>query len=74
MLNVKQVYAFMHFPPQFYILFQRIFIFFFSSSTSLFAQASLLPARTLRRLLQQAVGCNEAASIEVAVGEIAVYP
>ena len=61
-------------PPQFYILFQRIFIFFFSSSTSLFAQASLLPARTLRRFVKQAVGCNEEeqASDEEAFGEIEV--
>ena len=73
MLNVKQVYAFMHFPPQFYI-YQRIFIFFLSSSTSLFAQASLLPARTLRRFVKQAVGCNEEeeASDEEAFGEIGV--
>ena len=65
------IYAF---SSAFLYSFSAHFIFFFSSSTSLFAQASLLPARTLRRFVQQAVGCNdeEEASVEEAFGEITV--
>ena len=65
----------MFFSARFYALFQRSFIFIFSSFFSLFAQASLLPARTLRRFVQQAVGCHDEeaeASVEEAFGEIGV--
>ena len=65
-------YAF--FQRAFMLFFSAVFIFIFSSFFSLFAQASLLPARTLRRFVQQAVGCNdeEEASVEEAFGEIGV--
>ena len=60
------------FQRAFMLFSAHFFIFIFSSFFSLFAQASLLPARTLRRLLQQAVGCNEEeqASDEEAFGEL----
>ena len=65
-------YAF--FQRAFMLFFSAVFIFIFSSFFSLFAQASLLPARTLRRFVKQAVGCNEEeeASDEEAFGEIGV--
>ena len=62
------------FQRVFNAFFQPIFIFIFSSFR-LFAQASLLPARTLRRFVQQAVGCHDEeaeASVEEAFGEIGV--
>ena len=65
----------MFFQRAFMLLFSAVFLFIFSSFFSLFAQASLLPARTLRRFVQQAVGCNdeeEEASVEEAFGEIGV--
>ena len=64
----------MFFQRAFMLFFSAVFIFIFSSFFSLFAQASLLPARTLRRFVKQAVGCNEEeeASDEEAFGEIGV--
>ena len=49
------------FSAFFMFFFSAFFIFIFSSFFTLVAQASLLPARTLRRFVKQAVGCNEEA-------------